>query len=163
MTGPRADVAVAIIAGVGQRFAGDDGVGPAVIDRLRASPLPPHVALRELREPSALVALLDEPGRTLVIVDAVLADPPGEVRALDPAAVGCGATSCLFRHGLSVGHVLAFAAVARPPDGAAPEVRIVGVNIARPIRGAKGLSPAVAASVPEAARLALALLERTAP
>jgi hydrogenase maturation protease len=132
-------------------------VGPAVIDRLRASPLPPHVALREVREPSALVPLLDEPGATLVVVDAVVADPPGEVRALDPATVARAAPASVVRHGLSVGQALALAAATRASGVAPPDVHIVAVSIARPLRGALGLSPAVAASVDEAARLALAL------
>jgi hydrogenase maturation protease len=156
VTRPRAG---AIIVGVGQRFAGDDGVGPAVIDRLRASPLPPHVALREVREPSALLPMLGQPGARLVIVDAVLADPPGEISALDPAAIARAAPTFVLHHGLSVGQALALAAAMRAGAAAtaAPEVRVVAVSIARPVRGAPGLSPSVAASVDGAADLAVAL------
>jgi hypothetical protein len=45
----------------------------------------------------------------------------------------------------------------RPPEVVAPEVRIVAVKIGQAIRGARGLSPVIAAAVPRAARLALAL------
>jgi hydrogenase maturation protease len=155
MTGPR----VAIV-GVGQRLAGDDGVGPAVIDRLRASRLPADIVLREVREPSALVPMLHEVGGTLVIVDAVLAEPPGQVRALDPASIERAPPGAAFCHGLSVGQALALAAATRSTEGAPPEVRIVAVNVAQPIRGASGLSPAVAASVDEAAGLAVTLATR---
>jgi hydrogenase maturation protease len=149
-----------VIAGVGQRLAGDDGVGPAVIDCLRAQRLPPDVVLAEVCEPSALVPLLDGPGGTLVIVDAVLADPPGAVHALDGAALERVAPRSVSSHGISVAQALALAAATRPPGSAAPELRIVAVHIGRPIRGTPGLSAPVAASLPEAARLALAQLPR---
>jgi hydrogenase maturation protease len=142
---------------VGERIAGDDGVGPAVIDRLRGEPLPADVGLVELSDPSALVPLLDETHGRLVVVDAVLAEPPGEVRALDLAALETAALTPVSSHGLSVGQALALAAATRAPAAASPEVRVVAINIGRPTRGLPGLSPAVAASVPRAARVALAL------
>jgi hydrogenase maturation protease len=144
------------IVGVGQRLAGDDGVGPAVIDRLRGAALPADVALLEVREPSALVPLLDGGEGRLVIVDAVLAEPPGEVRALDLDALETAALTSVSSHGLSVGQAVALAAATRGPAAASPEVRVVAVNIGRPRRGTFGLSPAVAASLPRAAGLALA-------
>jgi len=147
----------AVIVGVGQRLAGDDGVGPAVIDRLRAALLPADIVLAEVGEPSALIPWLHDAGGRVVIVDAMLADAPGEVRALDPAALEPGAQSSILHHGVSVGHALALAAATRAPESPPPEVRVVAVGIARPVRGAEGLSPAVAAAVDEAACLALAL------
>jgi hydrogenase maturation protease len=145
------------IVGVGQRLAGDDGVGPAVIERLRGETLPADVALVEVREPSALVPLFAEQEGRLVIIDAVIGTPPGEVRTLDLAALETAALTSVSSHGLSVGQALALAAATRAPAAAVPDVRVVAVNIGRPKRGTVGLSPAVAAALPRAAALALAL------
>jgi hydrogenase maturation protease len=155
-----------VILGVGQPFAGDDGVGPAVIDHLRRSGLPPGVTVGEVREPSALVPLLaDAGGHRVVIVDAVLAEPAGRVLELEEAAVAAAGLTSVSSHGVSVGAALALARVAGAGAGSdearAPDVRLVAVTIARAERGARGLSPAVAAAVPHAARAALAWVART--
>ena len=76
------------IVGVGQRLAGDDGVGLAVIDHLRRSALPPEITIGEVREPSALIPMLGDTQGRLVIVDAVLAEPAGEVLDLDAERAG---------------------------------------------------------------------------
>jgi len=160
------------IAAVGQRLAGDDGVGPAVLDYLRACGVPPGVTLHELREPSALWPLLDG-GGPLVIVDAVVAGPAGgggpevgrvlELGLEDLEARGLRSVSS---HGLSVGEALALATMAADTRGArraAPRVRIVAVTIALPARAARTLSPAVAEAIPRAAERALALARGLPP
>ena len=145
------------IVGVGQRLAGDDGVGPAVIEHLRRSALPPEITIGEVREPSALIPLLGETQGRLVIVDAVLADPPGQVLDLDDHALEARSLVSVSSHGLSVGQALALARATMPEAASAVDVRVVAITTARPIRGTQGLSPAVAASVPRAALLALEL------
>jgi len=60
-------------------------------------------------------------------------------------------------HGLSVGQALALARATMSEAASVPEVRVVAVTTARPVRGTQGLSPAVAAAVPRAALLALEL------
>jgi hydrogenase maturation protease len=145
------------IVGVGQRLAGDDGVGPAVIDHLRGERLPADVALVEVRDPSELVPLLEQAEGRLVIVDAILGEPPGEVRAVDRAALETAVHPFLSSHGLSVGQALALADATRALATATPVVRVVAINISRPARTSPGLSPAVAAALPRAARLALEL------
>ena len=144
------------IVGVGQRSAGDDGAGPAVIDHLRAGALPEEVVVSEVGEPSALLPLLEDGASPIVIVDAVLAAPAGEVIELEPAALETRGLVSVSSHGLSVGQVLALADATR--SGAAPPapVRIVAVTIVRARRGALVLSPAVADAVPRAAARALA-------
>jgi len=151
------------IVGVGQRLAGDDGVGLAVIDHLRRSALPPAITIAEVREPSALIPMLgDTPGR-LIIVDAVLAEPPGEVLDLDADALEARGLASVSSHGLSVGQALALARATMQAAASVPDVRVVAITTALPVRGSQRLSAAVAASVPRAARLALALAtqERT--
>jgi hydrogenase maturation protease len=150
-----------LIVGVGQPFAGDDGVGPAVIDFLRRSDLPPGVTLTNVREPTALVPLLDEAERRLVIVDAVLAEPAGEILELGAAEVESRGLSSVSSHGISVGQALALGRATRASGHPGADVRVVAITIARPARDSVGLSPAVAAAVPRAARLALMLVSRT--
>ena len=145
------------IVGVGQRLAGDDGVGLAVIEWLRHCPLPPGVGLGEVREPSALIPMLDGSGGRVVIVDAVLADPAGKVLDLGVGALEERGLVSVSSHGVSVGQALALARATKSAGEAAPDVRIVAVTISRPVRGARALSSAVAAAVPRAARLAIEL------
>jgi hydrogenase maturation protease len=142
------------IVGVGQPFAGDDGVGPAVIAFLRGAGLPAGVEVGEVREPSALIPLLDDE-RPMVIVDAVLAAPAGAVLDLDAGAVESGGLTSVSSHGLSVGAALSLARASRPADRPPPDVRVVAVAIGSAVRGARGLSAPVEAAVPRAARLAL--------
>lgn len=149
------------IIGVGQPFAGDDGAGLAVIDLLRRSELPPGIAVEKVREPTALVPLLDEEGMRLVIVDAVLAEPAGEVLDLDAAEVESRRLSSVSSHGVSVGEALALGRATSVSGRPRADVRVVAITIARPRSGAVGLSPAVAAAVPRAARLALEWVTRT--
>jgi hydrogenase maturation protease len=143
------------IIGVGQPLAGDDGVGAAVIDHLRASELPPGIELAAVREPSALIPMVDAP-TPLVIVDAVLAEPPGQLLEMTPEKLAGGGFASASSHGLGVSDALALAAAARDPDQPAPLVRIVAVSIASAARGELGLSPPVAEAVPRAAALAMA-------
>ena len=110
----------------------------------------------EIREPSALLPLLDDAATPLVVVDAVLADPAGEVLDLDAGEIETRGLVSVSSHGLSVGQVIALAR-AMAPDAARPPVRIVAVTIARSTRGTAGLSPPVAAAIPRAAARALAL------
>jgi hydrogenase maturation protease len=144
------------IVGVGQRLGGDDGAGPAVIDHLRAGPLPAEVVVSEVGEPSALLPLLEDGASPIVIVDAVLAEPAGEVIELDPAALETRGLASVSSHGLSVGQVLALAQATRSDAAPPAQVRIVAITIARAQRGATALSPAVAGAVPRAAGRALA-------
>jgi hydrogenase maturation protease len=141
------------IVGLGQRAAGDDGVGLAVLARLRAAGAPEGVELVEAAEASALVDAV-RLGGPVVVVDAVLADPPGVVLTLSEDDLSRAALSPLSSHGLSAGGALA---LARSLDSGAVSRRItiVAVSIAAPGRYRLGLSPEVAAAVDPAARAAL--------
>jgi hydrogenase maturation protease len=140
----------AVIVGIGQPAAGDDGVGLVVAQALAARGL----ATRQGADASIVLALVAA-GRRVVVVDAVAGGRPGTVLQLDLAALDDGPAP-LSSHGLGVADALALARIlygARVLDG----VAIVGVAIERPRGGSFGLSPAVAAAVEPAAALAAAL------
>jgi hydrogenase maturation protease len=107
-----------VVVGVGNPFRHDDGVGPAVVERLRARrDQPPGVTLAVTDgEPTRLIDLWD--GADLaVVVDAVHADPaqPGRVHefVLGEVPAEAGAASS---HGVAVGTVVELAvALGRMP------------------------------------------------
>ena len=141
MTGP------AIVVGIGQLAAGDDGVGLAVARELAGR----GVAVRESADASILLALL-EAGHRVVVVDAVAGGgPPGSVIRLAPDALGNGPTP-LSSHGLGVAEAIALARMLYGPRIVA-EMAIIGIAIDRPRAHVVGLSPAVAAAVCPAAAL----------
>lgn len=146
------------VIGLGQRAAGDDGAGIAVIAALRRLGAPPNVECTVAAGPSALVPLLWTPCRVLV-VDAVVANPAGEVIDLDVGDVHAGAPLGVSSHGLGVRQAIELARIAEP-ELTSPDIRIVGVTIARPARYSEELSPAVAAAVECAARRILEMVER---
>lgn len=140
----------AVVVGIGQPAAGDDGVGLVVARALAAR----GVEVREAADASVVLALL-EAGRRVVIVDAVVGGgAPGAVVRLDPGALAAGPAP-LSSHGLGVADAIELARTLYG-EGAA-RVAIVGVAIERPAGAALGLSPAVAAAVEPAAALAAAL------
>lgn len=133
----------AIVVGIGQPLAGDDGVGPMVARMVAAD----GQAAVEAADASVLLPLLAA-GRRVVIVDAVIADrPSGTVLHLSAPALA-GEVAPLSSHGLGLAATLE---MARVLYGEA-QVEIVGVVIARP-RAGDGLSPEVAAAVAPAAAL----------
>ena len=145
--------APAIVVGIGQLAAGDDGVGLAVARELAGR----GVAVRESADASILLALLDA-GHRVVVVDAVAGGgPPGSVIRLAPEELGRGPTP-LSSHGLGVAEAIVLARVLYGPRAVAG-LEIVGIAIASsgsagPRSNAQvGLSPAVAAAVGPAAAL----------
>jgi len=144
------------VIAIGQSAAGDDGVGYAVLDRLRADGVPPDVELVRADEDTALVALLETP-RPVVIVDAVLGSPAGRVVDLAPGDLAVTGLTPVSTHGIGVAQAIELARVVAC-EGIAPSIRIVGVTIERPMRYVQALSPAVAAAVEPAAARVRALL-----
>jgi hydrogenase maturation protease len=147
------------VIGLGGAAAGDDGVGLAVLDALRAARVPPGVELMKIAEPTALVDLVEGVGLA-VLVDAVVgAVSAGELVVIDARALEHGGARPLSSHGVDVVSALA---LARAIHGAAAprEVWIVGVGVSRVDRGTVGLSPAVTAAVPRAVDAVLACLAR---
>ena len=142
----------AIVVGIGQLAAGDDGVGLAVARQLAGR----GVTVRESADASILLALL-EAGHRVVLVDAVAGGgPPGSVIRIAPDALD-SAPAPLSSHGLGVAESIALARMLCGPHivGA---LAIIGITIDRPITAGVGLSPAVAAAVGPAVELAAELV-----
>jgi hydrogenase maturation protease len=144
------------IIGLGQAAAGDDGVGLAVVEWLQQHGVPEGVELLRAAEGSALIALLETPA-AVVLVDAVLSSPPGEIRELTPEQLATAGLLPLSTHAMGVPQALELAQVLAP-DTVSPSIRIVAVTISRPQRYEQQLSRAVAAAVPRAAERVLALV-----
>lgn len=135
------------VLGLGRAERGDDGVGHAVVRRLRER----GVAADWVPDATALVERLD--GTPTVIVDAVLAEPPG--RVLELSVHELSGAPAVSSHALSVPAAVELAAVLSGPT----PVWLVGVAIRAPGPGGTGLSPAVAAAVEPAADRVLRLVE----
>ena len=67
------------VIGLGQRVAGDDGVGLCVLDALEQDP-PAGVELCRVADAAQLVELVQGAERVVVVDAAVAAGPPGTVR-----------------------------------------------------------------------------------
>ena len=148
-----------VVVGIGHRHRRDDGVGPAVLDRLRGK-LPAEVDALDLgSDPLALFEVFDA-ATSVVLVDAVEGSgPPGTVSTFAGEEVVAksrhlrGVTSS---HGIDVAASLALAArLGRLPDC----LRVVAIEVADVGRG-DGLSPPVRAALPEAERAVLEALAR---
>lgn len=132
------------IVGVGQRFAGDDGVGREVARRLVAQ----GVQARGVDDGAGLLTvLMDSPSRVLVIDAVVGAGAPGTVHVLDRIDFDMDPRP-VSSHGITVLEAIDLAARFNP----ALEVVLIGISINRPSSLGEGLSPKVAASVAEAAK-----------
>lgn len=149
------------VVGLGQRLAGDDGVGPAVLDELRRTGVPPEVELCEATDATALLTLLETPCPVFVVDALVGPGRMGDVVDLPAEEVVAANDRPLSTHGLGVAAVIGLAGLLFGQRASA-HVRIVGVRIALPQRGNTGMSPAVSAGVTRAARALLAHV-RSAP
>jgi hydrogenase maturation protease len=146
------------VIGLGQPVAADDGVGIAVVRRLREMGVAPGVELFEAAEPTAIIPLLATPA-PVILVDAVIGGgSPGQVLELSPERLDPRRPMPLSTHGVGVVQAVALARTLSP-EAVSPRIRIVGVTIARPDRYRHALSPAVAAAVPRAAAAVVALAE----
>ncbi len=153
----------AVIIGIGNEYRRDDGVGPAVVARLRDRVLPDVDLLISDGEPAGLID--DWAGAGLVIVvDAVAGSRPGRLHRVVLAGAGADRSAgtglearaadagLASSHGLGLGTVVELAVVL----GRLPETLIMhgveGVNFGQ---GA-GLSPEVAGSIDELTAAVLA-------
>jgi hydrogenase maturation protease len=134
------------IFAVGNSFYGDDGVGVAVLDRIREADTFPGADLFDAHTDA--LALLERfaPGELNVIIDAAdMGLEPGAVVAFRPDEVRMKIKSDhLSMHGFGLGETFVLAEqLGTMPD----DVLIVGVQPLR-IEINKGLSEPVAAAVP---------------
>jgi len=144
------------VVGIGQKFAGDDGVGLAVLDELERRPVPEGTRLVRLADPMDLVSLFGSEER-VVLVDAVLASPAGVVVELSLGELSRGAAHLASSHGLGAAQAIELAR-SLSPKGATPSIRVVAVTITRPKHYRVGLSPELVAAVLEAADRVVELL-----
>ncbi len=141
----------AVVIGIGNPLRRDDGIGPAVAAGLAAHDLP---GTRVLTCPAEPTALLDawEGAALAVLIDAVAGDRPGRVRTCSLADLAEAAPVSSHDLGLRQAYELG-RALGRAPAS----VVVVTVDVADTGYG-QGLSPAVAAALPEAMRAVVALL-----
>ncbi len=146
------DVTVNIV-GVGNTLMGDDGVGPAAVDRLAARGVPAHIRLHDAGLAASDVLSRLDPDDPLIVIDAVRAGgPAGAVYQVDvdpgaPAPLGPGAEGlpgiAVSLHELSVVPALEMEALT---GRVFSNVTVFGVEPARVAWG-EGLSPAVASAL----------------
>ncbi|MFP3460625.1 hydrogenase maturation protease [Arthrobacter globiformis] len=149
-----------LVAGVGNMFLHDDGFGPEVARHLAAQPQPlaPGVrvvdyGIRGMHLAYDLLAGVD----TLVLVDTVPPDgvsAPGSIRVLEVSSADLDSRASFDPHGMDPAAVLVRL---RSMGGGLPATYVVGCVPADLSEGI-GLSPAVAAAVPEAAAAVGSLL-----
>ncbi|MFF3456788.1 hydrogenase maturation protease [Streptomyces sp. NPDC002730] len=163
MTRPERNSDRILVAGVGNIFLGDDGFGVETVRRLAAEQLPEHAEVVDIGVRGVHLAyqLLDGYD-TLVLVDATArGGEPGTVYLIEAdGANGIEPRNALLDgHRMSPDAVLALLETLCAGTGARPPRRIlvVGCEPAGVEEGI-GLSPAVAAAVPEAVRLIMGLL-----
>lgn len=147
-----------LVLGCGNQFAGDDAVGPRVIELLEGNPdLPPDAALLNagvgIQETLLDLAVSDTRPARLIIVDATLAEgrAPGECWEVDLASgPSRKATDLHAFPALSELRVL--------QSALGVDVRVVAVQAQHiPASPAEGLSPAVALALPNAVDLVLSI------
>ncbi len=141
----RADSRRTLVLGIGNVLMGDEGVGVEVVRRLQESPLPPGVECLEGGTGSfALLGPMREAGRILLVDAAADGGPPGTIRRLAPRFSRDYPRS-LTAHDIGLKDLLdAFHLMGEPPD-----VVLFAITVRPPEDPGLGLSPAVAAAVPE--------------
>ncbi len=143
-----------LVVGYGNGLRSDDGVGPAVAARLLDDPRLGGADVQTAHQLTPELALDASHVALLVLVDAAVDVPAGEVavRRLDPAAVSTG--EVMTHHVDPAG----LAGLARELWGASPAVVVVSVGVASLDVGDR-LSPVVEAAVPRAADAVVAVIE----
>lgn len=152
-----------LVAGVGNIFLGDDGFGVETVRRLAAERLPEGVETADIGVRGVHLAyqLLDGYD-TVVLVDATeRGQEPGTLYLIEPDAPDAvePRNAQLDGHKMSPDAVLALLGTLCAGTGARPPGRtlVLGCEPASVEEGI-GLSPSVAAAVPEAVRMIMGLL-----
>jgi len=145
------------IIGVGQEWAGDDGVGLAVIRELRK--LDAQLDLVELDDPTQLIELLTDGADPVVLVDAVLDDgPSGRVLLIDLRSER-SSKHLLSTHGVGVMEGIELARITHP-DCVAQQVFVVGITVHEASHRGNGLSAPVEVAIRRAVAKALRLASK---
>jgi len=148
-----------VVIGLGNTYRGDDGVGVVAAAALNELALPGVRVVTDIVEPMSLLEAWSGAGLAVVIDGAVGTPPaPGRVRRCvlsDVVAVREGLSS----HGVDVARTYALGQVL----GRVPEALVVfTIEVAETGHGI-GLTPQVAAAVPEVVGMAVAEINRSRP
>ena len=154
-----ADPAVAalklVVIGVGNDLRRDDGIGPAVAAEVAARCLTGVRVLACAAEPAAILDAW-EGACVAVLVDAVVDDDPEPGRIRRWAAADLAATNRVSSHDLDLRQTYELGlALGRAPESAV----VITVDVADTGHGS-GLTPAVAAALPAAVELVIAVIEQ---
>lgn len=143
MTGERTEL---LILGLGNVLCGDDGVGVAAVDRLRADYAAP-AGVQVLDGGTLGLSLLPwlQDAERLIVVDAIAADgPPGSLVRLEGKDVAHAAAHRLSVHQVGVSDLLDGVSLL----GQAPSVLILVGVVPESMELTVDLTPAVAAGLP---------------
>jgi hydrogenase maturation protease len=146
----------ALVIGLGQRAAGDDAIGIAIVEALRSEN---HDGVRTeiVQDATELVQALSTPD-PVILVDALVGvgASPGHVEIYEVDAVSRLPQSGLSTHGIGVGQAIALSRTLYP-EAACPRILIVGVHIDPPSAYRFARSPEVDAALPRALEIVLSL------
>ncbi|MDJ0921903.1 MAG: hydrogenase maturation protease [Henriciella sp.] len=133
------------VIGIGNAFRRDDGIGPAVIDRLKQKDLS-DVDLRTCRSgPATLIDALRFSGQ-VVVVDALgPGHSPGQILRLDPEQITAGSVQNTSTHGFGLAEALSLLEALGHTSDNVLVLAVEGVDFGH----GEGLSPAVAAALPK--------------
>ncbi|MFD8200848.1 hydrogenase maturation protease [Streptomyces sp. NPDC003470] len=148
-----------LVAGVGNVFLGDDGFGVEAVRLLAGQDLPAGVEVTDtgIRGVHLAYQLLDGYD-TLILLDATArGGPPGSLYLIEAPEPGTGpapAGTALDGHRMSPDAVLALLGTLCAGTGARPPRRVLVVGCEPgTVEEGIGLSPPVAAAVPDAVRM----------
>ncbi len=144
-----------VIIGIGNDFRNDDGVGLTVAQLIAERNLPDVHVVSGISEPAALLDVWDGATRAVVVDAAAGANTvPGRIRRW--TAPDLQTTAVLSSHALGLAQTFALGqALSRIPD----ELLVFTVDVADTDHGI-GLTPAVAAAVPDLVDLIVAEVSR---
>lgn len=151
-----------LIACIGNIFLGDDGFGFEVAQALAGCPIPLEAEVRDygIRGLDLAYVLLED-WKAVILVDAIKRDgASGSLYLLEPCETAVPEGASLDPHSMDPASVLA---TARSLGGCRAPVYIVGCepqDLGDEFEGRPGLSPAVAAAVPEAIAMIRQLVEK---
>ncbi len=148
-----------LVLGIGNRLLSDDGVGPAVIDRLMIDPNRKNLAIYQDGGTIGLALLpAIEDASAFIAVDAAeLNAPPGSIRVFEAEAMDAqlgGSRGTV--HEVALSGLLSAAALA----GTLPSRRALVVIQPETVEWGMSPSPAVADAIPAACTAVLDLVER---
>jgi hydrogenase maturation protease len=145
-----------VIVGLGNSYRKDDGVGVVAATAVNDLALPGVRVATGIVEPMSLLEAWSD-ARLAVVIDAAIVTPsvPGRVRRCNLGDV-VAATEGLSSHGVDIGRAYELGQLlGRVPDA----LVVFTIEVADTTQGI-GLTPQVAAAVPEAVDMAVAELNR---